>query len=325
MLKELVQDNMIHSPWLTRNMVSHYIINYTDNNLVPLEIVTGMNNQTVVSGLTDASPIDMAMATAITTPTGTTTTQESVSTSKRGGRPTGITHGAIEGREKLVWDAVDECAIDIASLKTLAMHHTLKRNDGTRCRVPWGAFERVTKKVCAKYNLHRIEIQIETVFSRNKVGRKLKVRHCGTTSPVVGIEGHLLAAILRRSALRQPVSCAEGLELANSTIEGTETQVGLVNWKKKHLKNSEIDDSFGSLGTRYWQNFCRRNATVISAKEAVIFDSKRDDWCCLDSFEDMYYDVYEKLWEAGIAEKLDEAVWRDKYNNIVGTQAEAYG
>jgi hypothetical protein len=27
-------------------------------------------------------------------------------------------------------------------------------------------------------------------------------------------------------------------------IEGTETQVGLMNWKKKHLKNSEIDDSF---------------------------------------------------------------------------------
>jgi hypothetical protein len=108
-------------------------------------------------------------------------------------------------------------------------------------------------------------------------------------------------------------------------IEGTETQVGLVNWKKKHLKNSEIDDSFGSLGTRYWQFFCRHNAAVISAIKAVRFESKRDDWCRLDNFEDMYDDVYEKLWEAGIAEKLDEAVWRDKDNNIVGTQAEAHG
>jgi hypothetical protein len=89
------------------------------------------------------------------------------------------------------------------------------------------------------------------VFSRNKVGIKLKVTHRGTTSPMVGIEGHLSAAILRRAALSQPVSCAEGLELANSMIEGTETQVGLMNWKKRHLKNSEIDYSFGSLGTRY--------------------------------------------------------------------------
>jgi hypothetical protein len=75
--------------------------------------------------------------------------------------------------------------------------------------------------------------------------------------------------------------------------EGTETQVGLMNWKKKHLKNSEIDDSFGSLGTRYWQNFCLRNAAVISAKKAVRFDSKRDDWCRVGIFEDMYDDVYE--------------------------------
>jgi hypothetical protein len=35
--------------------------------------------------------------------------------------------------------------------------------------------------------------------------------------------------------------------------------------------------------------------------------------------------MYEKLWEECIAEKLDEAVWRDKNNNIVGTQADAYG
>jgi hypothetical protein len=171
MLKELVQEHMIHLPWLTRNMVSQYMINYTDDNLVPPEIITGMNNQTVVSGLTDASPVGMAMATAITTPTGTTTPQESVSTSKRGGRLTGSTHSTIGGRNKLVVDAVEECAIEIVILKALAMHHTLKRNDSTRCCVPRGAFERVTKKVCAKYNLHRSEIHIETVLSRNKVRR----------------------------------------------------------------------------------------------------------------------------------------------------------
>jgi hypothetical protein len=96
MLKDLVQEHIIHLPWLTRNTVSHYMINCTDDNLVPLEIITGTNNQTVVSGLTDASPVGMATATAITTPTGTTTTQESVSTYKRGGIRRGSPHGAIE-------------------------------------------------------------------------------------------------------------------------------------------------------------------------------------------------------------------------------------
>jgi hypothetical protein len=82
MLKELVQEHMIHFLWHTRNMVIHYMINHTDDNPVPLEIITGMNNQTLVSGLTDASPVGMATvtATAIITSNGTTTTQESVST-----------------------------------------------------------------------------------------------------------------------------------------------------------------------------------------------------------------------------------------------------
>jgi hypothetical protein len=170
MLKELVQEQIIHFLCLTRNMVSHYMINYTDDNIMPLEIVTGTNNQAVVSGLTDAPPVGMVTATAITTPTGTTTTQESVSTSKRDGRPKGSTYGAIEGSEKLVADAVGECAIEIESLKTLAMHHTLKHNDGTRYCVPQGAFEKVTQKVCAKYNLDWSEIQIGTVLSRKKLG-----------------------------------------------------------------------------------------------------------------------------------------------------------
>jgi hypothetical protein len=36
-------------------MVDHYIVTYTNDNVVPLEIDTSINNQTVLSGLTDAS------------------------------------------------------------------------------------------------------------------------------------------------------------------------------------------------------------------------------------------------------------------------------
>jgi hypothetical protein len=88
-----------------------------------------------------------------------------------------------------------------------------------------------------------------------------------------------LAAVLRRAALHHTVYCGEGLELANSMIEGTESQVALMEWKKSHLKNGPQDDTFGKLGHCNWQNFCRRNAAVITLKKAVRFDSKRDDWC----------------------------------------------
>jgi hypothetical protein len=39
----------------------------------------------------------------------------------------------------------------------------------------------------------------------------------------------------------------------------------------------------------------------------------------------MYDGVYQRLVEAGVAEKLDYAVWQDMDNNIVNTEAEAYG
>jgi hypothetical protein len=91
---------------------------------------------------------------------------------------------------------------------------------------------------CHKYN---------TVLSRNRTGHTLKVQHPGTRSPMVGIEAHLFGIILRRAAPRHSVLRAEGLELANSLIEGTAHQLCLIEWKKKHLKMGEIDVTFGFL------------------------------------------------------------------------------
>jgi hypothetical protein len=144
-LKGLIEEHIRHFPWLTRNMLNHYIITYTNDNIMPLEIVTGTNNYTVVSGLTGASPIDMATvnSTVITAPTGTTTTQESesVSTSKRGRRPTGSTKIAIDGRKSLVLYAVDKFVIQIASIKAMALHKTHKLVSGKKCYVRWGTFK----------------------------------------------------------------------------------------------------------------------------------------------------------------------------------------
>jgi hypothetical protein len=58
-------------------------------------------------------------------------------------------------------------------------------------------------------------------------------------------------------------------------IEGTKTHLNLMVSKKNNLKKGAGGDSFGSHGTRYWQIFCHRNANMVSAKEAVRFDSKK--------------------------------------------------
>jgi hypothetical protein len=65
-----------------------------------------------------------------------------------------------------------------------------------------------------------------------KPGHKSKVKHRGTISSMIGIDAHLLGIILRRATLRHPVSCAEGLDLDNSLIAGTQAQVDLMEWKR---------------------------------------------------------------------------------------------
>jgi hypothetical protein len=55
--QRLLEEHIQHFPWFTHNMAHYYIITYTDDNIVPLGIFTGTNNQTSLSGLTDASPI----------------------------------------------------------------------------------------------------------------------------------------------------------------------------------------------------------------------------------------------------------------------------
>jgi hypothetical protein len=120
-----------------------------------------------------------------------------------------------------VAEALDECAIDMSSLKCTAVEKSHRFGNGKMCRVPKGAYKKAVVKVCETYNVERSDILFETALNITKVGRKLKVNHRGTDSPLIGIEAHLLADILRRAALRQPVYCGEGLELDNLMIEGT--------------------------------------------------------------------------------------------------------
>jgi hypothetical protein len=246
--------------------------------------VTNINNQTVVAGLTDSSPVarathDAAVAiepdlqqTPTPIDTSTTMTDATDLTSKRGGRPNGSTVGAINAQKTLVPDALDECAIEIALKCTTAEKSHRLGNDKIWC-VPKGAYDKAVAEVCEKYNVERSEIAIEMALSRIKAGQKLKVNHWGTDSPMIGIAAHLLAAILRRAAIHHPVYCGDGLVM--------EAQLALVEWKKNNLKNGPNDNSFGMLGQRYWKIFCRWNADVVNSKKAF-FDSKRDDWCRLE-------------------------------------------
>jgi hypothetical protein len=115
--------------------------------------------------------------------------------------------------------------------------------------------------------------------------RKLKCTHHGPLSPMHEVEAHLLKVILLHGAMHQPVRCGEGLELANSIIEDTMTQLQMIQWKQLHLGKSFREESAATLGQKYWQNFRKRQSREIESKKVVRYDSKWDDWCTLPKFE----------------------------------------
>jgi hypothetical protein len=120
------------------------------------------------------------------------------------------------------------------------------------------------------------------------------------------IEAHLIKVILLHGGFCQPVSCAEGLQLVNSIIEGTVSQVQLIQWKIIHLGKNYNEEAAGQLGQKYWRNFCAHYEREIESKKAVQYESKRDDWCTVYNFESMHDDIYDTMAKAGVAKELDD-------------------
>jgi hypothetical protein len=136
-------------------------------------------------------------------------------------------------------------------------------------------------------------------------------------SPVAGIEAHLQKCLPLYGAMIQPVSCADGLQLTNSLIEGTVSQAQLSGWKQNHMGVSFERTTEAKLVKKYWENFCRWNTIEIERKKAVKFDSKRDDWCTKENFVVMYDTIYKTMVRSGVAEELPEPVFQNSTGNTV--------
>jgi hypothetical protein len=78
----------------------------------------------------------------------TTMTEATDLASRRGGHLQGSTVGAINTQKSLLSEALDECSIQIFSLKCTAADqaHII----GKKCRVPPGSYEKAVAKVCQK-------------------------------------------------------------------------------------------------------------------------------------------------------------------------------
>ncbi len=204
--------------------------------------------------------------------------------------------------------------------------HKRARSQNRRARK--GELTSIIRECKEKHSVpDNIIIDPECICSRVKRGK----RHggiSGNASPMDEIEPYLVELIGQLEKMRVPISCRQGLALANSIITGTSHESRVIAWKQKHcfaFQMCATDSNQPTLGKGYWSRFLKQNMQFIKSKKGVKFDSKRADWCTYQNFEIMYKEVYEEMVQCGVASKLDEAVWFSKAGDIVEDEKDAFG
>jgi hypothetical protein len=262
-----------------------------------------------LGGLTSDEILDndvsIAMDTNVSNATGHT------SSLSLGGRPKGISNEAKEITTEALIDAKNWCAVEYEKARRRRIAIDNKK------RAKKGFAEALTIEASYKFYVPLYLLNRNTIKARTIKTKHLMCTHPDPLSPMQKVGAHVLKVILIRGAMRHPVSCAEGLALANSLITGTVSHMQLIKWKKKHLGKNYREETAAVLGHKYWNIFCKQNAREIESKKAVRYDSKCDDWCTLSNFERIYDDVYAMMMKCVVAKGLDEWVHQDREGNIV--------
>jgi hypothetical protein len=80
---------------------------------------------------------------------------------------------------------------------------------------------------------------------------------------MVQIEPYLVETILQLASMRIPITTSQGLQLANSLINGTAIQKEVTDWKGEKCHAYKCASKFSkgnkSLSVGYWTSFLQRN------------------------------------------------------------------
>jgi hypothetical protein len=242
--------------------------------------------------------------------------QEEIMTANRthGGRPTGSTVEAsktLEGRKR---KAFDDAATIYSRFKT-------------RGRLPKGGLKKIIKRAKLQNGLENENdwtIPVDSVRSREKAGNVSNV-YRGPPSPLAPVEPLLVELCIQRSRMGQPLAQHEGILLVNSIIFGTIHQDNLRRYQIDVVRMSVDADNLGIAGSRYWQNFKRRNKDMLDTGAAVAQAVCRKEWSSYQNFAQMYDLVYEQMDQARVLEALEVPVWMNLAGEIVSSQKEAFG
>ena len=208
--------------------------------------------------------------------------------------------------------------------KQIAKKELVQVKNERACKI--AAFKKSTKGKCMRKG-QLVEI-IEEVKERNDIKSEISpstIRHRverislqshhvggGQISPLLRMEPTVAEIILRIGRIHQCLTPSKGLQLVNSLINGTKLQQELIAWKKRLNSNNEA----GIVGRGYWRKFMKQNRDKIDIKLGQKYELNMQNWTMYSNFVHMYDHCIKEMIEAGVAKRLDEPVWMDRYRNI---------
>jgi hypothetical protein len=151
------------------------------------------------------------------------------------------TYSKVAKGEALI-DAKNWCAMEYDRAKR---HHLTIQN---KKRAAKGSLEKLILQASRNIDVPVSYLNIGTILGRTKPTRKLMRTHRGPLSPMHKFDAHLVKVVLLRGVIHQLVSCGEGLQLANLIIEGTISQLQLIQRKITHIGMNNNKETAGQLG-----------------------------------------------------------------------------
>lgn len=142
---------------------------------------------------------------------------------KKGGRPKGSSAQSARVKDFHKEMLLNEIATEWQSRVQLAGGKRMSRNK----------LDALIKEKKEEHELTEFEISKSLIRQRVIKNKPICPPHSGTESPLAPVEQYIVSLMEQMAKMRQPLNVSEGLNLANSLIEGTKWEELVVDFKLK--------------------------------------------------------------------------------------------
>ena len=155
----------------------------------------------------------------------------------------------------------------------------------------------------------KLDLPEEILIKRSTVNKRITCKNLvlqshemkgGSVSPLSDVEPTFVEIILMMSKIKQPLTPPQIKDFINSSIEGTEYQKNLIQFKERN-KCAQSEEKMGKVSSRYVHGFLKRWSHMISSKKPQRFELDRGQWAKYSNFYNMYDSIEKTLISSGVA------------------------